>query len=755
MDRGAADASLRTLYERHPDAIAWFAPDGRLLDGNRRLGELSATGVDGLVGHGYRSHVTDEALARADRHFQRALDGERQTFRAEVRGANGSARPVEVTLVADLDEGGRPRAVFAIVHDRTERELADRERARALEQLDELVAGVGVGLVITGHEGRIERVNPAFCRLVGYREEELTGRRFPELVHPDDHSAAEHQIRAMNAGRIGQLTLEERYVTADRGELWVRSVITPLRDADGVATRHILSCHDITEERAAAQQLVEADWLRRAAGRVARLGAWSVELPDFEVTWSEEVLELIGKRTGSRLTPREALDYCRDEDRGAVIEAVERCASDGTPFDLEVEVTVSDGRWIDLRLVGEPQRDAAGRIRGIIGTVQDITPVKRAAAARRRAGDQLASLLHTITDGVAIVDRDWQVTYVNPAAERLIRSGRARLLGRRLWEALPELRGSELERVLREAVAKREVTELRRFHSTATGLWYDVHASPADSGLTVVFRDVSAHVREERRLQAVATAEANAAEELRNVDRVKNAFITAVSHELRTPLTVVSGMADTLVRLRGSSDTATRERVEDALAANARRLGDLLDDLLDTDRLVRGVLRAEREQLCVVELVRGLVAEAGVAHRTTVDAPQRLEVHADPVLVERAVRNLLENVEKYAPEGPVTVSLEADTSGGFVLAVHDDGPGVPAEDAQRIFEPFHRLDDHPQPGTGVGLSLVAEFSRLHGGRAYADTSVQRGTRIVVEVPGGPDAALGSTPDGTGERTATG
>ncbi len=319
-----------------------------------------------------------------------------------------------------------------------------------------------------------------------------------------------------------------------------------------------------------------------------------------------------------------------------------------------------------------------------------------------------------------------------------------RKLGRQLWEALPSLVGTEIERALRRTVATGEVVEVERFHAASTAAWYDVQASPSDSGLTVVFRDVSAHVREERRLRAVATAEANAADELRSVDRVKNAFITAVSHELRTPLTVVSGMADTLVRLRGSADTATRERVEDSLAANARRLSELLDDLLDTDRLVRGVLRAERREVSLVELVEGVIGESGVADRVVFDAPPWLEVAADPVLVERSVRNLLENVEKYAPEGPVEVMLAADATGGFVLAVHDEGPGVPVDDAERIFEPFHRLDDHPQPGTGVGLSLVAEFARLHGGRAYADTSVQRGARIVVEVPGGPDAVAGAT-----------
>jgi signal transduction histidine kinase len=197
---------------------------------------------------------------------------------------------------------------------------------------------------------------------------------------------------------------------------------------------------------------------------------------------------------------------------------------------------------------------------------------------------------------------------------------------------------------------------------------------------------------------------------------------------------VVRGMADTLLRLRDSTDTDLRARIEDALAEHAGRLGALLDELLDTDRLVRGSLAAERQRIDLSVLVQRVVDESAVAHRALVRMPGAFVADLDPVLVERSVRNLLENAAKYAPEGPVTVQVDSDGSGGFVLAVSDEGPGIPIEHAERVFEPFHRVLDHHQPGTGIGLSLVAEFARLHGGRAWADTDRDRGARIVVEVP---------------------
>jgi signal transduction histidine kinase len=114
------------------------------------------------------------------------------------------------------------------------------------------------------------------------------------------------------------------------------------------------------------------------------------------------------------------------------------------------------------------------------------------------------------------------------------------------------------------------------------------------------------------------------------------------------------------------------------------------------------------------------------------DVPERVVGNVDPVQVSHLLSNLLSNAAKYAPDGPVRVRLHEHGSGRVRLEVEDHGPGIPPAARQRAFDPFVRLDeDHPQPGTGVGLALVAEFSRLHDGRAWiADAP---GCRVVVEL----------------------
>lgn len=237
------------------------------------------------------------------------------------------------------------------------------------------------------------------------------------------------------------------------------------------------------------------------------------------------------------------------------------------------------------------------------------------------------------------------------------------------------------------------------------------------------------------RLREAARRERHAAEQLREVDRSKNAFLAAVSHDLRTPLTVVDGMAATLRRLGGQLPVEDRERVEQALATQTSRLTTLLDDLLDLDRLGRGTAGSEPEDLDAVAVIRQVIEHLPCAGRVQLDAPASLPVHLDRTQLERIVANLVANADKYAPEGPIEVTLRADPA-GLRLTVDDHGPGIPAAQRTRILEPFHRLDaDRAQPGTGVGLAVVAEFVRLQRGELHVDDRPGGGARFVVVLPG--------------------
>jgi PAS domain S-box-containing protein len=226
-----------------------------------------------------------------------------------------------------------------------------------------------------------------------------------------------------------------------------------------------------------------------------------------------------------------------------------------------------------------------------------------------------------------------------------------------------------------------------------------------------------------------------------------NTFLDAVSHELRTPLATVIGIAKTLKRAGSSLAAADVADLVDRLVNNADKLDRLLNDLLDLDRLSKGIVAPKLAATDLAALV------AGVAQEWRQRSGRRLEVLAEPVVavvdaakVERIVENLLTNAARHTPpETPVWVRVERAPDGKWVLlAVEDAGVGVPEELRGGLFEPFRRGPEAPAraPGAGIGLTLVARFAELHGGRAWVEDRPGGGAsfRVLLPNPLGPVVA---------------
>jgi PAS domain S-box-containing protein len=277
-------------------------------------------------------------------------------------------------------------------------------------------------------------------------------------------------------------------------------------------------------------------------------------------------------------------------------------------------------------------------------------------------------------------------------------------------------------------------------HRKKDGTIFDVEILASDLQLNdaparlVIARDVTDRARMVRDLQKAYETERAAAARLRHLDEMKNAFLNAVSHELRTPLSVVVGSAATLERLGLDLTLEDQRDLLRAVTANALKLQAMLSDLLDLDRLTRGVLRPKLAATELGGLVRRVVEDSAFIDRRTVEVEgSAMVLPVDAPKVERILENLLANAVKYSPEGtPIFVRVER-VPDGAILSVEDSGPGVPEDVRESIFEPFRQganASAH-SPGVGIGLSLVARFAELHGGRAWWEARESGGSRFRV------------------------
>jgi PAS domain S-box-containing protein len=215
-------------------------------------------------------------------------------------------------------------------------------------------------------------------------------------------------------------------------------------------------------------------------------------------------------------------------------------------------------------------------------------------------------------------------------------------------------------------------------------------------------------------------------------DEAKSIAIQAVSHDIRTPLAAILGLAATLEHRAEELSPDDVRDLSSRIVQNSRRLDRIVTDLLDLDRLQRRGFAARLRPVDLGMLIRQLVTrtDAVTERRLQLDTGP-VHVEADPTMVERIVENLLANAVKHTPgDSRIWVRVER-TDDGALIAVEDDGPGIPPEDRERIFEPFVQGSSAGPGGAGVGLALVVKFAELHDGRAWVQERTGGGSSFRV------------------------
>jgi signal transduction histidine kinase len=239
-----------------------------------------------------------------------------------------------------------------------------------------------------------------------------------------------------------------------------------------------------------------------------------------------------------------------------------------------------------------------------------------------------------------------------------------------------------------------------------------------------------------KRQRSQLESQEEVSDDLRAQNDMKNTLLHAVSHDLKGPLAGILGAMQTIRRADQLKLTGVElNDLYGVIEQAGRKASRLVDDLLDLDRLRRGQLQPEREPTDVGELADRLALELPSlsGHPIRIESEPML-VDVDRAKVERIVENLLNNVARHTPAGTAVQVLVTERDKGVVVVVEDEGPGVPDDVKDEIFEPF-RQGAGARGGVGIGLSLVQRFAELHGGTARVEDRPGGGARFVVTLPG--------------------
>ncbi|MFP4234567.1 MAG: ATP-binding protein [Nitriliruptoraceae bacterium] len=587
-------------------------------------------------------------------------------------------------------------------------------------------------LVVLDAQGRLVALQGSRRPEVAALREAIESRPWREIVHPEDLPAVGAGLRELLEGGSFD-ALSFRVLLPNGGERWIEG--RARGDPDQALVFVLL--RDVSAERRRVE-------IEDRLARMGAVGTWEIDLPGGQVRWSLQLRRLYGLRPHEPPLEVDASLACylppRQQELAA---AVQRLLDDGEPFDLELGFQPPRGplRWV--RCTGEAVVEDGHAVM-ILGTVQDLT-VSHAEQLRLARIEQLA---HLTDNGLLELDRAGRVLFANLRARELLRvPAGAEVTGHPLVELLPD--GAETPRWHRFLEVAGTATSRARLTISADRI-VQAALRPLDpSG-----RDGAAYEPDDELVDGgheptllVALSDIT---ELVHAERARDAFLAAVSHELRNPLAAVTGAIATLERGVAGPLPQAAELLIEVAGRSATRLQHLVEDLLDTQRVLAGRVRLDLADHDLGELVEQVVAElqhlAVRADRALVltAPPQPLTARVDDVRVQQVVTNLVTNALRYAPPGtPVRIDLTSDASYHRVR-VRDSGPGVPASFADRIFQPFRQADpsdDRSDGGTGLGLAISRDLVERMGGRIGYDSQPGR-TEFWFELP-----AVARAPEG--------
>lgn len=403
----------------------------------------------------------------------------------------------------------------------------------------------------------------------------------------------------------------------------------------------------------------------------------------------------------------------------------------------EVSLTPRGGVPFLASIDVEPAFDASEAGSGFRWLLRDVTERARAEELLRKNEARLQVLLEQAPAIVWTTDRDLRVTSSEGAGLGGLGLKPGQLVGAELSDYLgttdpdyPPI-GAHLRALEGESVSYEMEFAGRAYRTTVEPL-RDARGNVV--GCIGMSLDDSERHRALQELKLALTREREAAQRLRSLDELRNALLTAVSHDLRGPLTAVLGFALTLQRI-GDLSGVDAEDLLRRLAANARKLDRVFRDLLDLDRLQQGITEPVRFPTNLAVLAQRVVEELATSDHPVCVEAESLTADVDPRKVERIVENLLSNAMKHtAPKTPIWLRVQR-VADGILIVVEDAGAGVPGDLKDRVFDAFERAPGSGStPGTGIGLSVVARFAGLLGGRAWVEDRPGGGTSFRVFLP---------------------
>jgi len=759
---GLGEARYQMLAEHISDIIVRTDLTGTILyisPACRALGYEP----DDLIGRSPAELVHPDDFARfsanasavfSGRPIDRALDRE-----IRYRRKDGSWAWLEGNPQVTRDETGQPIGLLNVFRDITERKLAqmaaieaEAERRANAELFENAFHNAAVGKALVDLDGRFQKINPAFCDLVGYPEQRMLELDFQSITHPEDLEADLGLLAQLTAGEIPTYRMDKRYIRADGAVVWVQLAVSMVAEADGRPKHYIAQVQDQTARRNAELALAESEAQFRSLAEkssdiIVRLGA------DGLIRYISPACRALGldpdQEIGQPVMKLVAPEHA--DHSSAILSGLFSEAGIDPTVRRVHKVIGANGQ--ELWLEGNPRlvRDDSGRVVEVVTVMRDVTARREIELALEQSERRFRTLAENAPDMITECRLDGTWTYVSPASLTITGFAPEELVGQNAFSWMHPDDAPKLLAMCQAvfdskgAIAPWPV-EFRSTHKDGRPLWLECKPTfardPATgrfTGLNDVIRDITSRKMLEAELrQAQAEAEAAAA--------VKGEFLANMSHEIRTPLTAILGFSNLLAERQGLDEVGRGhlDRVQTA----GRSLLSIVNDVLDFSKLEAGQFEFAPKSLAPADFAHEtllMFAPQAEAKGLTLDFIAEGElpdfVALDPDRVRQILFNLIGNALKFTREGSVRLRLRYETSRSRLhVAIEDSGPGISAADQAKLFQRFAQVDGsstRQHGGTGLGLAICKGLTEAMGGQIAVRSTPGQGSTFSLYIVASP------------------
>ncbi len=636
----------------------------------------------------------------------------------------------------------------------------------ALLRLAAIIESSHDAIISKNLDGIIRSWNKAAERIFGYAAEEVIGLPVAILIPPDRQAEETDILRRIRRGeRIDHFETVRR--RKDGTLLDISLTISPVRNDKGEVVGASKIARDITEAKKAQERLQRALEFDETVMLSMGEGLYTVD-DEGRVTFMNPAAQRIFGWTLDEIIGRR------------MHEVVHHTRPDGTPFPKEdcagfqvlregrmlteyQDVFIrKDGSFFDVVYSSSPLR-GDGKITGLVVVFRDNTERKRAEEEIRFQ----AHLLDAVEQSVIATDLKGTIIYWNSFAETLYGWPSTEALGANILDLTPapDLReqAGEIFACLQQGQSwSGEFLVQRRDGSLFPAMVTDspiVNNKGELIGIVGVSVDNTLRRKADEEREKLLEREREARADAEDANRLKDEFLATLSHELRNPLNVIIGYAEILRRSNESQKHAFVVKAAETIRRNALAQAQLVSDLLDLSRMQMGKLSINRQPVSLstiiadaIETVRAEAARKAISLEIEL-ADDIVVVEGDPIRLGQIAWNLLNNAIKFTPvNGKVTVTLNQEADAAIVV-IEDTGQGIPSEFLPHVFEMFRQADASSarrQGGMGIGLALVNQLVKLHGGRVEVISEGEgRGARFTVWLPLFKQGESGLVPEKTG------